>query len=251
MTIFDGRQILITGAAGDIGKEIARQFVAKGAKVVLADLDAARGATVAEELGGQARFVSLDVTSEDGWKAAIADVLATGPLYGLVNTAGIFKPGIPFADLSLDVWRQHFAVNLDGTFLGCKFGTEAMKPSGGGAIVNFSSGLAHLILTDGAAYCVSKAAVLSLTRVAARAGAKHKVRVNAVLPGAIDSEMMWRNVRDDFTKDDLMAMVLPQHPIGRIGVPGDVASAVTFLCDPASEFITAALLPVDGGQLIA
>lgn len=250
MAVFDGKQVLITGAAGDIGGEVARAFVAKGANVILADLDADKGVALAEQLG-DARFVQLDVTTEASWAATMADVLTTGPLYGLVNAAGIFKPGIPFGEMSLDIWRQHFAVNLDGTFLGCRFGIEAMKGSGGGAIVNFSSGLAQIILTDGAPYCVSKAAVLSLTRVAARAGAKHKVRVNAVLPGAIDSEMMWRNVRDDFTKDDLMAMVLPQHPIGRIGLPSDVANAVAFLCDPASEFITAALLPVDGGQLIS
>lgn len=251
MASFDGRQVLITGGAGDIGSEVARAFFERGANVIIADLDADKGQAAVEKLGTDARFVRLDVTSEESWESAMADVLATGALYGLVNAAGIFKPGIPFAEMSLDIWRQHFNVNLDGTFLGCRFGIEAMKASGGGSIVNFSSGLAQIILTDGAPYCVSKAAVLSLTRVAARAGARHKVRVNAVLPGAIDSEMMWRNVRDDFTKDDLMAMVLPQHPIGRIGQPSDVANAVTFLCDPASDFITAALLPVDGGQLIS
>lgn len=251
MTMFDGRQIMITGGVGDIGLEVAKHFIAKGASVVLADINTVRGLEKAEELGPQASFVQLDVTGENSWQYAMEKVTARKSLYGLINTAGIFKPGIPFTDLSLDIWRQHFNVNLDGAFLGCKYGIEAMKPHGGGAIVNFSSGLAQVILTDGAAYCISKAAVLSLTRVAARAGAKHKVRVNAVLPGAIDSEMMWRNVRDDFTKDDLMAMVLPQHPIGRIGMPSDVANAVTFLCDPASEFITGAMLPVDGGQLIS
>jgi NAD(P)-dependent dehydrogenase (short-subunit alcohol dehydrogenase family) len=127
---------------------------------------------------------------------------------------------------------------------------NGMAKTGGGAIVNFSSGLAHIMLSDGAAYCVSKAAVLALTRLAAKAGGKHKVRVNAVLPGAIDTPMLWGNLREGQDPQSLIDMLVKQHPIGRLGQTSDVARAVGFLCDPANSFVTGALLAVDGGQLV-
>jgi len=243
---------MVTGGVGGIGMDVVRYFLARDAKVVLADINTERGAEAVETLGKNASFVTLDVTKEEAWTTAMGRVLAEhGSLYALVNTAGIFKPGIAFTDMTLAQWRQHFDVNLDGTFLGCKYGILAMKESGGGAIVNFSSGLAHIMLTDGAAYCVSKAGVLALTRLAAKAGAKFRVRVNAVLPGAIETDMMWGNLRPGQDKQELVDMLIKQHPIGRLGLPVDVANAVGFLCDPASDFVTGALLAVDGGQLVA
>jgi NAD(P)-dependent dehydrogenase (short-subunit alcohol dehydrogenase family) len=248
---FAGKTVMITGGVGGIGLAVARQFLAQQAAVVLADLDPGRGQAAADSLGPGASFVTLDVTQEPAWQAAMTEVLARhGGLYALVNTAGIFRPAIPFTEMPLATWREHMAVNLDGSFLGCQFGIRAMQATGGGAIVNISSGLAHIVLADAAAYCVSKAAVLALTRLAAKAGAKHKVRVNAVLPGAIDTDMMWGNLRPGQDKQELLDMLIKQHPIGRIGQPADVAHAVTFLCDPASDFITGSLLPVDGGQLV-
>ena len=247
---FSGKTVIITGGAGGIGRAVAESFLAKDATVVIADRNSDASKALVNELGSKTAHVELDVTSEASWKAAMAEVSHQYPaLCALVNAAGIFKPSIPFSDMSLDVWREHFAVNLDGAFLGCQHGIEAMKETGG-AIVNFSSGLAEIILTDGAAYCVSKAGVVSLTRIAAKVGAKHKVRVNAVLPGAIETDMMWNNLRDGMTRQDLIDLLIPQHPIGRLGKPLDVANAVLFLCDPASEFITGVGLPVDGGQLL-
>ncbi len=249
---FAGKTIVITGGTGGIGMAMAQHFIEREAQVVLADLDAERGRASAESLGKSASFVVLDVTNEAAWEAAIGSIVAAhGSIDGLINAAGIFKPGIPFTEMSLATWRAHMNVNLDGTFLGCKFGILAMKDSGGGTIVNFSSGLAHIMLTDGAAYCISKAGVLALTRMAAKAGAKYGVRVNAVLPGAIETEMMWGNLRPGQDKQELIDMLVKQHPIGRIGVPNDVAHAVGYLCDPASSFVTGALLAVDGGQLVA
>jgi NAD(P)-dependent dehydrogenase (short-subunit alcohol dehydrogenase family) len=106
------------------------------------------------------------------------------------------------------------------------------------------------MLSDGGAYCVSKAAVLALTRLAAKAGGKYGVRVNAVLPGAIDTPMLWGNLRDGQDPQELIDMLVKQHPIGRIGQTTDVAQAVTFLLDPENSFVTGALLAVDGGQLV-
>jgi NAD(P)-dependent dehydrogenase (short-subunit alcohol dehydrogenase family) len=239
---FEGKTIAITGGIGGIGIEVGRHFLAQGAKVILADIAADHGHAAAESLGSGASFIALDVTQEQAWQDAMAKILSqAGSLYALVNAAGIFKPAVPFTEMSLETWRAHFNVNLDGTFLGCKYGILAMKESGGGAIVNFSSGLAHIMLSDAAAYCVSKAGVLALTRLAAKAGGKF---------GAIETEMMWGNLRPGQAKQELIDMLVKQHPIGRIGVPSDVANAVAFLCDPASSFVTGSLLAVDGGQLV-
>jgi NAD(P)-dependent dehydrogenase (short-subunit alcohol dehydrogenase family) len=247
---FDGRIMLITGGLGGIGGQVTRHFLERGATVVVTDRPGKDSAAVAA-LGENAIFMELDVTSEAHWNAVVDGVVAThGKLDGLVNIAGVFTPGIPFEDMTLAQWRYHMDVNLDGSFLGCRCAIAAMAKTGGGAIVNFSSGLAHIMLSDGAAYCVSKAAVLALTRVAAKAGGKHKVRVNAVLPGAIDTPMLWGNLREGQDPQALIDMLVKQHPIGRIGQTSDVAQAVGFLCDPANSFITGALLAVDGGQLV-
>ncbi len=249
-TTFENRTILITGGLGGIGGEVTRHFIARGAHVVVTDRPGVDGAGVAAH-GAQASFVTLDVTSEAAWTSVVDGVVARhGKLDALVNIAGVFTPGIPFEQMSLAAWRQHMDVNLDGSFLGCRVAMAAMAKTGGGAIVNFSSGLAHIMLSDGAAYCVSKAAVLALTRVAAKAGGKHRVRVNAVLPGAIDTPMLWGNLREGQEPQELLDMLVKQHPIGRIGQTSDVAQAVAFLCDPANDFITGALLAVDGGQLV-
>ncbi len=247
---FETQTILVTGALGGIGTEVVRLLLQQGARVVLSDRAHPDGGAAAA-FGPRATFVPLDVTSEEAWERTIDDIGAThGPLTGLVNIAGVFTPGIPFEQMTLAQWRHHMDVNLDGTFLGCRCATRAMAKTGGGSIVNFSSGLAHIMLSDAAAYCVSKAAVLALTRLAAKAGGKHRVRVNAVLPGAIDTPMLWSNLRPGQPPQQLIDMLVGQHPIGRIGVPGDVARAVLFLLDPQNDFVTGALLPVDGGQLV-
>jgi NAD(P)-dependent dehydrogenase (short-subunit alcohol dehydrogenase family) len=246
---FEGQTVLITGGLGGIGGEVARQFLAEGARVVVSDL--AVGGPGAPDLGDSASLVVLDVTSEEDWRRVIDRIVAEhGALNVLINIAGVFTPGIPFEEMTLRQWRFHMDVNLDGTFLGCRVAMGAMAKSGGGAIVNFSSGLAHIMLSDAAAYCVSKAAVLALTRLAAKAGGKHGVRVNAVLPGAIDTPMLWGNLREGQDPQALIDMLVDQHPIGRIGLPTDVAQAVLFLCDRRNSFITGAQLAVDGGQLV-
>jgi NAD(P)-dependent dehydrogenase (short-subunit alcohol dehydrogenase family) len=246
----ENQTILITGGLGGIGTEVTRLMLSLGARVVVSDREGARPAHPDGAAAG-AHSVALDVTSEDSWRRVIDQIVTThGALNALVNIAGVFTPGIPFEQMSLAQWRYHMDVNLDGTFLGCRFAMQAMAQTGGGAIVNFSSGLAEIMLSDAAAYCVSKAAVLALTRLAAKAGGKHRVRVNAVLPGAIDTPMLWGNLRPGQDPQALIDMLVKQHPIGRIGVPLDVARAVAFLCDPENSFITGALLAVDGGQLV-
>jgi NAD(P)-dependent dehydrogenase (short-subunit alcohol dehydrogenase family) len=247
---FENQTILITGGLGGIGKEVTRHLVGQGARVVVTDREGTDASSLAK-LGDGASFVAHDVKSEAGWQSVVDGVVAKyGALNGLVNIAGVFTPGIPFDEMTLAQWRYHMDVNLDGTFLGCRVALKAMSKTGGGSIVNFSSGLAHIMLSDAAAYCVSKAAVLALTRLAAKAGGKHRVRVNALLPGAIDTPMLWGNLRPGQDPQALLDMLVKQHPIGRIGVTSDIAQAVAFLLDPANSFVTGALLAVDGGQLV-
>jgi NAD(P)-dependent dehydrogenase (short-subunit alcohol dehydrogenase family) len=244
---FDQQTILITGGLGGIGLKVAEHLLSKGARVVVSD----SRATPTDALPTGADYVALDVTSETAWQTVITGVASKyGALNGLVNIAGVFTPGIPFEDMTLAQWRHHMDVNLDGSFLGCSLATKAMSKTGGGSIVNFSSGLAHIMLSDGGAYCVSKAAVLALTRLAAKAGGKYRVRVNAVLPGAIDTPMLWGNLREGQDPQELIDMLVKQHPIGRIGQTSDIAQAVAFLLDPENSFVTGALLAVDGGQLV-
>lgn len=247
---FENRTVFITGGLGGIGGGLTRHFLDLGAFVVVSDRPGADGSAIAS-LGERASFLPMDVTSEAGWALALEGIVAShGKLDVLVNNAGVFTPGIPFEDMTLAQWRAHMDVNLDGSFLGCRFAMNAMAKTGGGAIVNLSSGLAYIMLSDAAAYCVSKAAVLALTRLAAKAGGKHRVRVNAVLPGAIDTPMLWSNLREGQDPQALTDMLLKQHPIGRLGEVTDVAKAIAFLCDPENSFVTGAMLAVDGGQLV-
>ena len=244
---FDNQTVLVTGGLGGIGLEVTRHLIAKGAKVVVTD----RAGSDSAKTPAGASFAPLDVTSEADWGRVIDGVVAThGAINGLVNIAGVFTPGIPFEEMTLAQWRHHMDVNLDGSFMGCRLAMKAMAKTGGGSIVNFSSGLAHIMLSDGGAYCVSKAAVLALTRLAAKAGGKFKVRVNAVLPGAIDTPMLWGNLREGQDPQELIDMLVKQHPIGRIGQTTDIAQAVAFLLDPENSFVTGAMLAVDGGQLV-
>jgi len=243
----DHQTILVTGGLGGIGLKVADRLLAKGARVIITD----HHPKTPDAVPAGAQYLALDVRSEPAWERVVEGVVAEhGPLGGLVNIAGVFTPGIPFEDMTLAEWRYHMDVNLDGSFLGCRVAMKAMGKTGGGSIVNFSSGLAHIMLSDGGAYCVSKAAVLALTRLAAKAGGKHRVRVNAVLPGAIDTPMLWGNLREGQDPQDLIDMLVKQHPIGRIGQTSDIASAVAFLLDPENSFVTGALLAVDGGQLV-
>jgi NAD(P)-dependent dehydrogenase (short-subunit alcohol dehydrogenase family) len=239
--------ILVTGGLGGIGLAVVHSLAAKGANVFATG----RGLQRPETLPVSASYRRLDVSSEQAWQDMI-DVIVErhGSLDGLVNIAGVLPKATPFEDTTLAQWRQTMAVNLDGTFVGCRMGIKTMARTGGGAIVNFSSGAARIVVSEAAAYCVSKAAVVALTRVAAKAGGPYNVRVNAILPGAIDTAMLWSNLRPGQQPGDLIDQLERQHPIGRIGQTADIAQSVVFLLDQENSFISGACLAVDGGQLV-
>jgi len=241
---FQGQIVVVTGASGGLGANIVAAFAAEGARVIAADINPPA------ELPGLAVHRRLDVTDEDAWIALLDGVVSEfGGVDVLVNNAGIYRPNIPFEEMPLDVWRQHFAINSDGVFLGCKHAILRMKDRGRGAIVNMGSGMSIKANPTGAAYCGSKAAVLMTTRTAAGAAGRYGIRVNAVLPGAVPTTMLMGNMEDGDTQDSFLDRMAAYSPLGRLATPDDIARAVLFLADPANAAISGIFIPVDGGNM--
>jgi len=241
---------IVTGGASGLGKAAARLLVAEGATVVITDLDAAQGETVAAEIaGGSGRcsFRQQDVQDEDRWRELIAETLERyGRLDVLVNNAGVGGDGVFIDELSLEQWRRCLGVNLDGVFLGVKHGVGAMKQTGG-SIINLSSILGLVGLPRAGAYAASKGGVRLLTKAAAIECTQRQlnIRVNSIHPGFIDTPMVGQAIqlRGPQLKESIEAM----QPTGEMGRPEDIAEAVLFLASDASKFMTGSELVVDGG----
>lgn len=241
--------VVVTGAAGGLGSAIARAFAAHGAFVTVTDIDVGAGESLAGDIGSAATFRALDVTDEAQWEAVLDDTLARrGTLDVLVNNAGFFRPNVPFEDMPLDLWRRHFAINADGTFLGCKHALRRMRGRGG-AVVNVASGMGVAARASASAYCASKAAVLMTTRTAAAAGGRHGIRVNAVLPGPIDTAMLAGNLAPDEDKAAFLERMRGFGALGLLATPEDVARAVLFLADRANAALSGTSIAVDGGTM--
>ena len=246
---FTGQTIVVTGGSGGLGRAIVAAFAGAGGRVVVADLDPAAAEAVAAPLPG-AVAQRLDVTDEASWDALLDRVDAElGGLDVLVNNAGIFVPNVPFEDMPLDLWRRHIAVNLDGTFLGCRQAIRRMKGRGKGAIVNMGSGMSLRARPTAAAYCASKAGVLMTTRTAAHAAGPYGIRVNCVLPGPVPTAMLMGNVTSGDTDDVFLGRMQDNSPMGVLATPEDIAASVLFLASPAAKAITGVHLPVDGGNM--
>ncbi len=250
-----GKTALITGGASGIGAATARLFVAEGARVALCDIQEQKGATLARELGEAAFYVPLDVTSESSWRAAVvAAVGKFGAITTVINSAGISVPA-NIEQETLEGFRRTIAINLEGTFLGCKFGVEALKHGKGGAIVNLASTLSVKAGAIFPAYSSSKAGVRLLTRAVALHCAEqgYDIRVNAVLPGAIHTEMVEGYVSAGIaagsTREAVIGGFASVHPMKRLGRPQEPAAAIAFLASDEASFITGVDLPVDGGYL--
>lgn len=235
---FAKRVVLITGAGAGQGAEEARRFVAEGAEVIVADVDEARCASVAEMVGAGAHPHRLDVSSEDEW-SVLADWIRErfGRLDVLVNNAGITLRA-SLLSTSGDDWDRVMAVNLRGPFLGIRALADLLKLSDAPAVVNIGSS-AGMTGSPAAAYSASKWGLRGLTRAAALEFAPH-IRVNAVHPGGVATSM----VPGDSTFDDVMSAATPA---GRLASTGDVADLVLFLSSTQAGYITGSDFSVDGG----
>jgi 3alpha(or 20beta)-hydroxysteroid dehydrogenase len=241
----DGKVAIITGAAQGMGAEHCRRFVKEGAKVVVTDIDLARGEALVAELGPNAAFAELDVTSGAGWQAVVALAEARfGPVTVLVNNAGIIGPVSPCADLDEADYLRVCAINQTSVFLGMKHVIPSMKRAGGGSIVNISSisGIVAIYGTPNVAYAASKFALRGLTKQAAIEYGGDNIRVNSVHPGYIRTKMM-----TEALTDEQIVIAAGSVPIKRVGEPGDVALLVIYLASDESGFTTGSEHVIDGG----
>ena len=246
---FEGQVAVITGAAQGIGAACAERLARDGAAVALWDVDATNGEALAatlRERGQRAAFMPCDVADKSAVDAALAATLqAFGRVDALVNNAGIFKAA-DFLDIVEADWDAVINVNLKGTFLVGQAVARAMAKTGGGAIVNMSSVNAVMAIPSIASYNASKGGVNQLTRVMALALADHGIRVNAVAPGTIATELARKAV---LGSDEAKARILSRTPMKRLGTPEEVADVCAFLLSGAASYITGEIVYVDGGRL--
>lgn len=242
-----GKVALVTGAASGLGAETARRLAAEGAHVMLTDRDPA-GADVAAAIGEAADFALHDVTSEADWAAVVARTVDRfGKLSILVNNAGVAGGNLELLTHSLEDWRRVLSINLDGVFLGLRHCGPVMAEGGGGSVINLSSILGKVGLPGAAAYCASKGGVLLLSKAAALEWAPLGIRVNSVHPGFIDTPMVSGALHAAENGNEMRDMLIAAHPMGRFGIPREIADAVVFLASDESSFMTGAELVVDGG----
>lgn len=248
---------LVTGSASGIGEAIARAFVAEGARVIVTDINNERGMEVALQLGSEAAYLSLDVRKEDDWVTAIQSVVKRhGQLDVLVNNAGItgfdtgFVPHDP-EHATLEAWHAVHRTNLDGVFLGCKYGIRAMRNKGSGSIINISSRSGLVGIPAAAAYASSKAAVRNHTKTVALYCAEQglNIRCNSIHPAAILTPMWEPMLGTGPEREERIRMFVKDTPLRRFGTAEEVAAVAILLASDEAAYMTGAEINIDGGIL--
>jgi 3(or 17)beta-hydroxysteroid dehydrogenase len=261
MNRLKGKIALITGAAQGIGKAIAETFIQEGATVILTDILKIEGEKIAHDLGPSAYFFPLDISCEEEWQAAMEFTKSQfGKLDILINNAGIMGNATQLGPLdpensSLVSWRYIHSINLDGTFLGCKYAIGLMKDSvldKSGSIVNISSRSGVVGIPSAAAYASSKAAIRNHTKTVALycAQNKYNIRCNALLPAAILTPIWDPTLgKEESERQKAIAALAEGIPLKRMGSPMDVAYAALYLASDEADYVTGSELIIDGGIL--
>ena len=245
----ENKVALITGAAGGIGRETSLLFAAEGARVVAVDLNdegCQETVDLVTAAGGQAIAVHADVSRAGDCEQMVASAEAEfGALHILFNNAGIMDHEDGDAgSTSEEVWDRTMAINLKGVFLGCKFGLEALKRAGGGSVINTASFVALMgAATPQLAYTASKGGVLAMTRELAIIHARENIRVNALCPGPLRTELLMSFLDTDDKKQRRLVHI----PMGRFGLAREMAQAALFLASDESSYVTGSDFTVDGG----
>ncbi|MEU6443114.1 glucose 1-dehydrogenase [Streptomyces sp. NPDC047046] len=248
---FANKVAFVTGAGSGIGRATATAFAAEGAAVIVADVNPVSNeetARLAAEHGGRVLPIECDVTSSSEVQAAIEQTVQEfGRLDIAFNNAGIEQPPAPLVDISDDQWTRLLDIDLRSAFLCMKYEIPAMLENGGGSIVNTSSGAGVVGIQGQAAYVAAKHGLIGLTKSAALDYAAKGVRVNAICPGIIETPMM--NRFSGGTPEG-RARVIGQEPVGRMGSPEEIASAVLWLSSDIGAFTTGHAMVIDGGQTV-
>jgi NAD(P)-dependent dehydrogenase (short-subunit alcohol dehydrogenase family) len=243
---FSDKVVVVTGAANGIGAACSRLFCASGATLALWDVDADAAQALAGELGDKARAIRCDVSRRADVDAATATTLAAfGRIDVLVNNAGIFR-NVEFLDHSEADWDAVLGVNLKGAFLVGQAVAREMAKGGGGAIVNMSSVNAVMAIPTLSSYNASTGGIDQLTRAMALALVDRGIRVNAVAPGTIATELARKAV---LGSAEAQEKILGRTPLRRLGEPAEIASVCAFLASDAASYITGEIVVVDGGRL--
>ncbi len=242
---FTNKVVFITGSASGIGRAAALAFSAEGARVAILDRSAEALEAVevsVKKTGGEVLSLTCDASSPDQVEAAIGQVVDRfGRLDIAFNNAGVENKAAAVHEIDLAEWDRILNINLRGTFVCMKHELAQMSKQGGGVVVNTSSGAGIRGVAGGAAYAASKHAIIGLTRSAALDYAKQNIRVNAVLPGNIETPMM-----DRFTGGDIQKAI-DLEPVGRLGKPEEIAEAVLWMASDLGAFVTGAATVIDGG----
>ena len=246
-----GKVAVVTGATEGIGKAIALNFAKEGAKVAMVGRDEAKGKAALEEVRkcGEAIYIKADLADSSQVKRTIESAAKEyGRIDILVNNAAACPPGT-ILTTSEETWDYVIDLNMKGVFLCSKYAIPYMQKTGGGSIINIGSINSMMAMENEAAYDASKGGVLMLTKAAALDFAKSNIRVNCILPGAIETTMFKASLATAPDPAKARQWITSKHPVGRTGQPSEIAGAAVFLASDESSFVTGAAIPVDGGIL--